>query len=89
MLGIAIDGATSLGWFLAALAIAAAYLASAYRDYDRLRAFRGPSTSGWTSLWLVRAVGSGQTNIRLAKVCEKYGEYDHLQIFKRDKPFLL
>lgn len=67
------EGVASIGWCVIAAAIAA-YVATSYRDYNRLKAFKGPWMSGWSSLWLVRAVGSGKMNIRLAKVCKKYGE---------------
>lgn len=61
-------------WYLVAFAVAA-YLVKLYRDYNRLRSFKGPWASGWTSIWLVRAVAGLQTHIELAAVCEKYGKY--------------
>ena len=65
-------GQAGIVWYLIILA-AAAYLASTYRDYARLKAFKGPWASGWTSLWLARTAGGGQANLEFGRLCEKYG----------------
>jgi len=58
--------------YLIALALAA-YLAHSYKQYSKLKAFRGPPTSGWSNFWLVRAVTRQNTHIDFANVCQKYG----------------
>lgn len=64
-----------------ALAFAfAAYWTHSYKQYSKLKAFRGPPTSGWSNFWLVRAVLRQNTHIDLANVCQKYGK--GLPIFK-------
>lgn len=60
--------------YLVAIAFGA-YLIKYYRDYNRLRTFKGPWTCGWTNLWLVRAVAGLRTHTELAAVCEKYGKW--------------
>lgn len=66
-----------VAWYLLAVVFAfalAAYLAQSYKQYLKLRAFRGPLTSGWSNVWLVRAVMRQNTHIDFANVCEKYGK---------------
>jgi hypothetical protein len=72
-----------VAWYLLAVAVAfafTAYLAQSYKQYSKLRAFRGPPTSGWSNFWLVRAVVRQNTHIDFANVCEKYGKSE--PIFK-------
>lgn len=52
----------------------AAYLAHWYTQYLKLKAFRGPPTSGWSNFWLVRAVIRQNTHIDFANVCQEYGK---------------
>jgi hypothetical protein len=68
-----INGVANLVWYPLALAVAA-YLAKVYRDYARLRNFKGPWLSGWTDLWLVRSALGLQTHEDFARVCKKYGK---------------
>lgn len=51
-----------------------AYVTHLYKQYSKLKAFRGPPTSGWSNLWLVRAVMRQNTHVDFANVCEKYGK---------------
>ena len=62
----------SVRWYLVALAVAA-YTLKLYRDYDRLKEFKGPWATPWTNFWLVRAVSGLQTHAELYEVCQKYG----------------
>ena len=69
-------------WFLVIVALAA-YVVKLYRDYDRLKDFKGPWATPWTSFWLVRAVAGLQTHAELYEVCRKYGKYNngpHMQL---------
>jgi hypothetical protein len=59
-------------WYLVIVAITA-YAIKLYRDYDRLKDFKGPWATPWTSFWLVRAVSGLQTHAKLDEVCQKYG----------------
>ena len=59
-------------WYLVAVAVAV-YAIKLYRDYDRLKDFKGPWVAPWTSFWLVRAAGGLQTHAELYEVCKKYG----------------
>jgi hypothetical protein len=58
-------------------AATAAYAIKLYRDYDRLKDFKGPWLAPWTSFWLVRAVAGLQTHAELYDVCQKYGRYSN------------
>jgi hypothetical protein len=66
-------GVASFGWCVLILAIAA-FVSKVYRDYNRLKDFKGPWLSGWTNLWLVRAVSGLQTHEEFAKACKKYSK---------------
>jgi hypothetical protein len=71
-------------WPLVIMALAA-YAAKLYRDYDRLKDFKGPWAAPWTSFWLVRAVAGLQTHAELYKVCRKYGRYSsgtHIELLR-------
>ena len=59
-------------WYLVTGAVVA-YVIKLYRDYDRLKDFKGPWAAPWTSFWLVRAVGGLQAHAKLDEVCQKYG----------------
>lgn len=52
-----------LGWFVV----------SRLRQYYRLRHFGGPGLAGFSRLWLVRTIWSGQAHLRFWSVTEQYG----------------
>ncbi len=60
-------------WYFVALALLA-YAARLYRQVRRLRDFKGPFGTGFTNLWIVKAVISKRTHLKFANVCEKYGQ---------------
>lgn len=49
------------------------YTASSLRQYYRLRAFRGPPTTGFSCCWLVKTVASGRAYLDFWDVTRKYG----------------
>jgi hypothetical protein len=42
----------------------------------RLRHIKGPWHAGWSQLWLIDSVASGNMHWKYAQVCEKYGMVD-------------
>jgi hypothetical protein len=42
----------------------------------RLRHIKGPWHAGWSQLWLINSVASGNMHWKYAQVCEKYGTVD-------------
>jgi hypothetical protein len=48
---------------------------SVYAWY-RLRHIKGPWHAGWSRLWLINSVASGNMHWKYAQVCEKYGTVD-------------
>ncbi|OCL05628.1 cytochrome P450 [Glonium stellatum] len=59
-------------WHLAVLALLA-YAVRLYAQYFRLSDFKGPRTTGFSSLWLINAVRGQQTHLAYASVNEKFG----------------
>ncbi|OCL04146.1 cytochrome P450 [Glonium stellatum] len=59
-------------WYLVATVIIF-YVSRKYRQYNRLKAFKGPFGTGFSELWHSRAILGMETHLRYAEVCEKYG----------------
>lgn len=62
-----------LTWGQLAIVAALAYVARLYSQYARLAAFRGPRTTGFSSLWILRAIHRQKTNLEYRDVNAKYG----------------
>lgn len=60
-------------WPLIAVVILA-YAFRLYRQYYKLKDFKGPRGSGFSSLWMLYAVLTRRTNFKFAEVNEKYGK---------------
>ncbi|RSL68941.1 hypothetical protein CEP54_002545 [Fusarium duplospermum] len=46
---------------------------STWRQYNRLRDFKGPRLAGFSKWWLIRTVGSGRAYLDFWEVTKKYG----------------
>ncbi|TDZ54681.1 Cytochrome P450 monooxygenase lolP1 [Colletotrichum trifolii] len=62
----------SLRWVLAAV-LFAIYAAKKVQTYNRLKAFRGPVSSGWSEAWHAWAILSFKSHLKYDEVCKKYG----------------
>ncbi|RDW87449.1 hypothetical protein BP5796_03143 [Coleophoma crateriformis] len=51
----------------------AGYVVRLWSQYNRLKAFKGPLGTGFTNLWLVKAVLGLNTHLEYYNVCKKYG----------------
>ncbi|OCL11321.1 cytochrome P450 [Glonium stellatum] len=49
------------------------YAFSKYKTYNRLKAFRGPFSTGFSDIWHTKAIMSMRSHIAYSTVCEKYG----------------
>lgn len=56
-----------------ALAILA-YAVRLYRQARRLKDFKGPFGTAFSSLWMLDALLSKSSHLKLADACEKYGQ---------------
>jgi hypothetical protein len=57
------------------LTVVAWYLAYSYLSYRRLSHIPGPWLAGWSSLWLVGAVGRKKSHLEFYEVEKKYGQF--------------
>lgn len=64
-------------WHLGVLALVA-YAVRLYGQYSRLKDFKGPRTTGFSSLWLINAVKGQKTHLAYASVNERFGKLLHL-----------
>jgi hypothetical protein len=60
-------------WLLSAVALAL-YIASKYRAYKRLAAFKGPFSTGWSEAWHARAILSNRSHLAYKDVNDEYGK---------------
>ena len=60
-------------WHLGVLALVA-YAVRLYGQYSRLKDFKGPRTTGFSSLWLINAVKGHKTHLAYASVNERFGK---------------
>ena len=51
------------------------YALRLFRQYYRLRAFKGPWGSGFSSLWMLYAVRTKRMHLEYARINEKYGKH--------------
>ena len=61
-------------WVLASVAVAV-YIGSKIRAYRRLRAFKGPFSTGFSELWHSRVLLGLRSHVKYKEVCDKYGAY--------------
>jgi len=71
-----------LWWVLASVAVAV-YIGSKIRTYRRLRAFRGPFSTGFSELWHSRVLLGLRSHVKYKEVCDKYGAYQCAQLVLR------
>jgi hypothetical protein len=57
-----------------------AYIVHCFVQNARLRHFKGPPTTGFSKLWLLRAITKGNMHIDFQKVNQKYGALNLKQI---------
>ncbi|WYZ45977.1 hypothetical protein EsH8_IX_000202 [Colletotrichum jinshuiense] len=62
----------SLSWALASV-LMAVYVCQKLRTYNRLKAFKGPFSSGWSEAWHIFAILSFKSHLKYDEVCKKYG----------------
>lgn len=60
-------------WFLFT-ALVALYAADKYQKYMRLRAFRGPFSTGWSEIWHTRVILNKTSHLAYKEVNDRYGE---------------
>ncbi|KAK8046410.1 hypothetical protein PG996_014474 [Apiospora saccharicola] len=60
-------------WAIASVALGT-YLLQKLRAYYRLRAFKGPWSTGWSDLWHVWAILSLKSHLKYDEACRKYGK---------------
>ncbi|KAK3368377.1 benzoate 4-monooxygenase cytochrome-like protein P450 [Podospora didyma] len=72
-MGLAANVSSSQLLLLAAGSFVAYYVAITITTYFRLRKFKGPFSTGVSSLWHVRAFLGLQPHVRYKEVCDKYG----------------
>ena len=51
----------------------AVYGSRKIQNYFRLSHFKGPWLAGWSRIWILRTVLSGQMNLRFYDIIKKYG----------------
>lgn len=61
-------------WLLLS-AVLVVYVADKYRKYVRLRAFKGPFSTGWSELWHTRVLLGLRSHLAYKDVNDKYGEW--------------
>ncbi len=61
-----------LRWMLAVAGLAF-YAIAKIRTYNRLKAFKGPFSTGFSELWHTRVVMSTKSHLIYKDVCDKYG----------------
>lgn len=49
------------------------YVGRKIQTYNRLKAFKGPFSSGWFELWHSFAILSFKSHLKYDEVCRKYG----------------
>lgn len=54
---------------------------STWRQYYRLRNFKGPRIAGFSKWWLVKRVGGGRAYLDFWEVTQKYGTSHSIQTF--------
>jgi hypothetical protein len=59
-------------WHLIGFAVLA-YVFKVYRQYDRLKHFKGPFSTGFSEFWHSRAMLRNESHLKYGEVCEKYG----------------
>ncbi|KAF2269652.1 cytochrome P450 [Lojkania enalia] len=59
-------------WLLLAV-VALVYGVRKYRMYMRLRAFKGPFSTGWSEVWHICAIASLHSHLWYEDVCKRYG----------------
>ena len=63
-----------LRWLLA-LAVCVIYVSRKIQAYYRLRAFKGPFSTGFSELWHSRVLLSTTWHLEYKEVCAKYGKF--------------
>lgn len=63
---------TGSRWLLALVALVL-YATHKVRTYNRLKAFKGPPSSGWFSLWHSYTLLGDKEHLAYKQVCDKYG----------------
>jgi hypothetical protein len=59
-------------WYIVG-ALLVAYALGQYRQWQRLRAFKGPLIASLSSLWLPWAITTKECHLKFAKANEQYG----------------
>ena len=59
-------------WLVVAVALLI-IVADKYRKYRRLKAFRGPFSTGFSEIWHSLAIVSLESHLIYKDVCDKYG----------------
>jgi hypothetical protein len=63
----------NLRW-LVVLIVLLAYVTSKYRAYQRLSAFKGPFSTGWSEIWHSYRIIGSHSHLAYRDVNDKYGE---------------
>lgn len=61
-------------WLLLVCGAVLLYVAKLYRAYLRLRAFKGPFSTGWSEIWHTRAILGMRSHLAYKEVTDRYGE---------------
>lgn len=56
------------------------YILHCFVQYSHLRQFKGPRTTGFSKLWLLKIMRAGRMHLDFTKVNEKYGRYFQLRL---------
>ena len=64
----------SVRWLLSFLGLAI-YVVTKIRTYNRLRAFKGPFSTGFSEFWRAKAYLGLKSHLAYRDVCDKYGKY--------------
>ncbi len=59
--------------WLVALAGLLFYIIYKIRGYNRLKAFKGPFSSGWFEIWHSYTILGDKEHLKYKEVCDKYG----------------
>lgn len=62
----------SFRWVVA-FVLLAAYAGTKIRTYNRLKAFKGPFSTGWSEAWHALAILSFKSHLKYDEVIRKYG----------------
>ena len=78
-----------LGLGAAILLFLLARVISTFRQFFRLRQYKGPPIAGFSKWWMIKHVGGGRTHLDVYEVCQKYGELPNKNQLNNTQDFMV